>query len=183
MVFQITEQPLFVFAELEIIIFFLAKFDFAPFRAELAIGSALFISEKLFLPNAVVAGLFVFVDSLFVPESLQNFLHTFLVKWIGGRRPSVVLHVELFPKINKLLRDALDEFARRNACLRSRLLHLLAVLIDARQEKNFLAFEPMIPRDHIGENFLVSVTDVRRRVRVIDRRGNKKFFRHWRFNL
>ena len=62
MVFQITEQPLFVFAELEIIIFFLAKFDFAPFRAELAVGSSLFVSEKLFLPNAVVTGLFVFVD-------------------------------------------------------------------------------------------------------------------------
>src|SRR6202040_4156840 len=177
MVFQITEQPLFVFAELEIIIFFLAKFDFAPFRAELAIGSTLLVSEKLFLPNAVVAGLFVFVDSLFVPESLQNFLHTFLVKRVGRRRPSAVLHVELFPKINKLLRDALDELARRNACLRSRLLHFLAVLIHAGQEENFFALEPMIPRDYIGENFFVSVPYVRRRVCVIDRRGDKKFFR------
>ena len=36
----------------------------------------------------------------------------------------------------------------------------------------------MIARDYIGQHFLVSVSDVRRRVRVIDRRGDEKRLWH-----
>ena len=79
--------------------------------------------------------------------------------------------------------DAFDELSRRDALFGSRLLHFLAVLIDAGQKKNFLAFEPMIARDDIGQNFLVGVTDVRRRVCVIDRRSDVEFFRHQRLKL
>src|SRR4029453_7248809 len=39
-------------------------------------------------------------------------------------------------------------------------------------------FHSMIARNHIGQYFLVSVSDVRRRVRVIDRRGYEKCLRH-----
>ena len=97
---------------------------------------------------------------------------------IDRLRPSVVFHIELFPKIDKLLGDAFDEFRWRNARLGRGLLDLLAVLIDAGQIKNFFAFEPMITRDHIGQHFFVSVPDVRRRIRVIDRRGDEKGLRH-----
>jgi hypothetical protein len=64
-----------------------------------------------------------------------------------------------------------------NARLRSRLLHLLAVLIDAGQIKDFFALEPVIARDHVGQHLFVSVPDVRRRVRVIDRRCDVKRLR------
>jgi hypothetical protein len=36
----------------------------------------------------------------------------------------------------------------------------------------------MIPRDYISQHFFISVTDVRRRIRVIDRRGDEKRLRH-----
>src|SRR5216110_3254457 len=36
----------------------------------------------------------------------------------------------------------------------------------------------MVARDHIGQHLLVSVADVRRRIRVIDRRGDEKRLRH-----
>ena len=71
-----------------------------------------------------------------------------------------------------------DEFSWRNAGFRSGLLHLLAVLIDAGQKKHFLTFEPMIARNHIGQHHLVSVPDMRRRVRVIDRCSDEKCLRH-----
>jgi hypothetical protein len=54
----------------------------------------------------------------------------------------------------------------------------LAVLIDTGEEKDVLAFEPVITRDHIGQHFLVSVPDVRRRVGIIDRRRDKKRLWH-----
>ena len=36
------------------------------------------------------------------------------------------------------------------------------MLIDAGEEENLLAFQPMIARDDIGQHFLVGVADVRR---------------------
>jgi hypothetical protein len=65
------------------------------------------------------------------------------------------------------------------------LLNLLAMLVDASKKKNCLPFtisvrfHPLIPRNHIGQHFLVSVSDVGRRVRVIDGRGDEK--RLWHF--
>ena len=94
--------------------------------------------------------------------------------------PRVVFHVELFPKIDKLLRDAFDEFGRRNAFFRGGLLHFLSVLIDAGEKENLLAFQPMITRDDVGQHLFVGVPDVRRRVGVIDRRGDVEGLAHAR---
>src|SRR5205809_4996455 len=126
-----------------------------------------------------MADLFVFVDLALIEESLQNSSNDFLVAIADRLRPIVVLHVECFRKIEKLLRNALDEFSRKNAGFRSGLLHLLAVLIHTGQEKYIFAFQPMIACDHISKHHLVSVPDVRRRVRVIDRGGDEKCLRHW----
>ena len=136
--------------------------DLAPLRTELAIGSAFFVGQELFLADAVVALLFVFVDLLFVVETLQHSLHTFLVQRIGRRGPTVVADVEFLPERDELRRDLINELLRRNARFLGRLLHLLAVLIDAGEEENFIAFQPMITRDDIGQHLLVGVADVRR---------------------
>jgi hypothetical protein len=53
------------------------------------------------------------------------------------------------------------------------------MLIDAGKKKDFFTVKPVIARNHIGQDHLVSVPDVRRRVRVIDRRGDKKCLRHF----
>jgi hypothetical protein len=58
------------------------------------------------------------------------------------------------------------------------LLDLLAVLIDTRQKENLVAFEPMIARNYVSQHFFVGVTDMRGRVRVIDRCCYEKSFRH-----
>ena len=100
-----------------------------------------------------------------------------------GLSPLVIAHVELPPKIDKLLRDIFDELRWRNAGFRSRLLYLLAMLIDTGQKENLVAFEPMIARNYVSQHFFVSVTDVRRRVGVIDRCGDVERFRHRRDKL
>jgi hypothetical protein len=52
------------------------------------------------------------------------------------------------------------------------------VLIDTCQKENFVAFEPMIARDHVGQHLLVSVSDMRRRIGVINRGGDEKGLWH-----
>ena len=76
---QITEEPLFVLRQFEVVILLFAVLDLAPLRAELAIGAAFFIGQELFLADAVIALLFVFVDLLLVVKPLEHSLHTFLV--------------------------------------------------------------------------------------------------------
>ena len=105
-----SKQPFFVLAEFEIIIFFFAKLDLPPFRPEFAVGAAFLIGQELFLANGVITGLFVLVDLSFVEKPLQNSLHDFLVAIPGRLRPVVVLHIQFFPEIEKLLRNLFDEF-------------------------------------------------------------------------
>src|SRR5207245_677737 len=76
---DVRQQPLLVSAQFEVIIFFFAKLELAPLRSEFAIWTAFFVGKKLFLSNAVVAGLFVLVDLAFIEQALQHSLHDFLV--------------------------------------------------------------------------------------------------------
>src|SRR5450432_1195874 len=153
-------------------------FDLSPLRTELAIRPALFVGEELLLADAVVTFLLVFVDSFFVEEALENSLHTFLVRRIGRGGPTIVTDFKFLPKGDESRRDLIDELLGRDARLLRRLLHLLAVLIDAGEEENRVAFQPMITRDDIGEHLLVGMANVRRAVGVVDRGGDVERFGH-----
>ena len=130
-----------------------------------------------------MTGLFVLVDLPRIKQALQNSLNNLFVAVAYCLCPFVVLDIEFSPEIDKLLRRLLDEFSRRNAGFCRRLLDFLSVLIDAGQKENFLTFESMIARNHIGQYFLVSVADMRWRIGVIDRRGDKKRLRHFCVHL
>ena len=136
--------------------------DLTPFGTELAIRAALLVGQELFLADAVVALLFVLVDLPFIVETLEHSLHTFLVQRIGRGRPAVVADFEFFPKRDEFRRDLIDELLRRDAGFLGRLLHFLPVLIDAGEEENLFALQPMITRDDVGQHLFVGVTDVRR---------------------
>src|SRR3954469_8298233 len=101
-----SKQPVFVLLELEVVIFFLAKFELPPFGTEFAVGPALLIGQELFLTNTVVAGLFILVDLAFVVETLQHSLHTFLVQRFRRSRPAIVAHIKLFPERDKFVRES-----------------------------------------------------------------------------
>ena len=177
---EIAEQPIFVLGEPEVVVFFDAMLDLAPFGAELAIGAALFVGQELFLPDAVVALLFVFVDLLFVVETLEHSLHAFLVQRVGRGRPAVVADFEFLPERDEFRRDLIDELLRRDPGFLGRLLHFLPVLIDTGEEKNLFALQPMISRDDVGQHLLVGVTDVWRAVGVVDGGGDVERLWHRR---
>src|SRR5207249_648398 len=102
-ILEISKQPFFVLTELKVVIFLFAKLDLPPLRAEFAVGTTFLVSKKLLLTNRVIPGLFVLVDLAFIEEPLQNSSNDFLVAITDRLRPVVVLHVELFPEIDKLL--------------------------------------------------------------------------------
>jgi len=53
------------------------------------------------------------------------------------------------------------------------------MLIDTGQKENFLSLEPVVARNDIGQHLFVGMTDMRRRIRVIDRRRNEKGLWHF----
>src|SRR5205814_8166085 len=69
---DVSEQPVLMLAQFEIIIFFLAKLDLAPLRAKLAVRPAFLVSQKLFLANRVVTRLFVFINLSGIEKPLQH---------------------------------------------------------------------------------------------------------------
>ena len=123
--------------------------------------------------------MFVCVDLAFVIKALQDAAHDALVTIVRCRRPFIVFNIEFLPRIDKFLGDAFNEFGWGNARFRGGLLHFLPMLINAGEKKYLFAFQPMIPRDHIGQDFFVGMTDVRRRIRVIDGRGDEERLRHF----
>ena len=81
---------------------------------------------------------------------------------IWSSRPTVVSDVEFFPERDEFRVISSTNSAGRDARFLGRLLDLLPVLIDAGEEEDLLALQPMITRDDIGQHLLVGVADVRR---------------------
>src|SRR5437667_3807753 len=98
-----------------IVLFILPNLVHATLGAKLAVLPAFLIRQKLFLANRVVTRLFVFINLSGIEKPLQHSLNDSLVARIDRLRPCVVFHIELFPKIDKLLGDAFDEFRRWKA--------------------------------------------------------------------
>ena len=141
------------------------------------------MQKLLPLPNAVISALRSLIESsgfrpvagcFFIPKALQNGAHTLFVTIIRRRGPAVVFDTELSPQIHKFRGDGIHEFLRRDALLFRGLLDLLPVLINAREEENMIAREPVIAGNDVGEHLLVGMADVRRAIRVIDGGGDEK---------
>ena len=168
------EQPLAVLSQFEEIIFLLDEDDLAPLGSEFPVRPALFIGQKLFLPHAVISGLFRFVKMAGVPEPLEHRLHAVLVDRIDCRGPGVIADAELFPQLNKFGGHPRDKFRRGDALLLRGLLDFLTMLINACEEKNSAAPEPLVTRNRIGEHLFVGMSNVRSAVCVVDRGGDEK---------
>jgi len=83
---------------------------------------------------------------------------------------------ESLPVHRKFIAIVLRRFALR----KSNLLHLLAVLVQTRQEKYLLAEAPPRPGDDVCSDLFIGMAEVRLAVDVINRGGDVKPFAHLR---
>src|SRR5581483_8739448 len=68
---EITQKPILVLAEFEIVILLFALFDHAPLGTEFAIGPAFLVGQELLLSDGIKARLLVLVDLFLVMKALQ----------------------------------------------------------------------------------------------------------------
>src|SRR5438132_5951020 len=90
-------QPSLVLLERKIPVFLLEKNHFTPFRSEFSRFISFLVGEKLFLPDAVVSGIFGFNQFAIFVEELEYLSDGILMPGIGGFSPSIVLNFKLFP--------------------------------------------------------------------------------------
>ncbi|MNL67288.1 hypothetical protein D3C87_1918550 [compost metagenome] len=91
---------------------------------------------------------------------------------VAGADEAVVGDAEGFPDFLGLGGDVVHEGLGRDAGGVRGLLDLVAVLVEAGQEEDLLAAQPVVAREGIGGDLLVGMADVGRRVAVVDGRGD-----------
>src|SRR5581483_10915542 len=101
-----------------------------------------------------------------------DFLRRTMVAFFGGADEVVVrarkpLHHRLEQR-----HVAVQQLPRRDSLAQRGLLHFLPVLVGAGEKKDVIAVQPHEARDRIGGDRLIGVADMRRAVRIGDRRGD-----------
>ena len=92
-----------------------------------------------------------------------------LVPRLGGADEIIIGAVEGLQHLAEHGGVPVRQLNRRDAFLDGRLLHFLAMLVCAGQEKHILALQPRKPRQNIGRNGRVGVADMGHAVGIEDR--------------
>ncbi len=170
-VLQESDQPLLILRQLEKVVGLADLHHLSKNLGPLAIDLIL-VLQKLLGPLTVEAGVLALVDFPFVEQTLQQQLNHSLVPGLCCADVVVVGDIEA---LTQLLIDpghAVTQRLRSDSLPGSRLLHLLAMLVQSGQKMNRITPHPPIPGNGIGQHLFVGVTNMRLPVCIIDRSGD-----------
>src|SRR6185437_2749194 len=86
--------------------------------------------------------------------------------WLGRANDIIRHRIKSLPHGGELRRRAICQKLRRGGFARCRLLHLLAMLVHARDEKRVIAIEALEARDCIGRDPFIGMADMRRPIGI-----------------
>ena len=172
------DEPGLKLRKLEIVVLFGRLGNFAVNFGPGSIGVAILVGQELLLAGGVPVGLLPLVDQALVEELLQELLDDLLVARLGRADVIVVRDVQVTEHALKDRGDLIDEHLGFDAALEGGLLDFLAVLVQTGEEVHLVAAHAHVARDHIGEDFLIGMAEVRRAVGVVDGRGDVERTRH-----
>src|SRR5829696_5658585 len=111
-------------------------------------------------------------------EPAENRLHHLLVSQVGRANEIIEREVELTGKGAPVRCELITIILGLLSLLQRCLLHFLSVLIEPREKKDVVVQAAMPPRDHVRDDFLIRVPQVRLPVDVINRSGDVIAFTH-----
>ncbi len=165
-------------AELEIIIVFLEFDHVSVARIKFAVGQPVFFrQERLFL-GRIKSRVTRLVEMACGLELGQRRLHVFFVPRLGGADEIIIRQVERLRERHPVGRKRVAISLRVLLFRQGRLLHFLAVLVEAREKEDLLTQAAPRPCDDVGNNLLVGMPQMRLPVDVINRGGDVKPFAH-----
>src|SRR6185437_7025111 len=86
--------------------------------------------------------------------------------WLGRANDIIRHRIKSLPHGGELRRRAICQKLRRGGFARCGLLHLLAMLVHARDEQRVIAIEALEARDCIGRDPLIGMADMRRPIGI-----------------
>ena len=95
---------------------------------------------------------------------------------VGGADEAVVSDVQAVPHLFNLCGDAVDILLGADALRARDFLDFLAMFIRSRQEIYVIPHHAFVARDHVGENHVVGVSDMRLAGRVRNGGGDVKLW-------
>ena len=132
---------------------------------------------ELFAARAIPSGVLAAIDGRAAVRGVRlgqprpQFQHPGLVSLLGGANELVILDSEPFPQAAKLRAQLVAVLFRRDTALARDALNVLAMLVIAGEQKRVIALHSFEAPDGVGHQRRVGVAQVRRRVHVIERRG------------
>ena len=123
---------------------------------------------------AVEAGVGALVEVAGVVQVLDERLHPALVLRIRGADEEVVGRLHRRRQPPELRGHAVAELLRRQPGRLGRPRHVAAVLVRAGQEEDVIAALAVVPGQDVGGHGRVRVPEVRVRVHVVDRCGDRE---------
>ena len=126
------------------------------------------LALELLAADAVQARIDVLVDVPVVVDPLQELLDEPFVPLVGRADEEVVLGIYLSRKLAPVLDDVVDVGLRIETLFLGDAVDLGRVLVRAGQEEGLFAPLAMVSYERIGRDRRVRVTDVRRRIDVVD---------------
>ena len=169
---EVLDQPGLELRQLEIVVLFGRLGDLAVDLRPGAVRRPILVREELFLPGRIPVGLLAFVDEALVEKLLEELLDDLLVPRFGRTDIVVVRDIEVAQHALEDCGDLIDQDLRFDAALERRLLDLLAMFVEPGQEVDRASAHAHVAGDHVGEDFLVGMAEVRRAVGVVDGRGD-----------
>ena len=166
------DEPGLKLGKLEVVVLLGRLRDLAVNLGPGSVQVAILIGEELFLAGGVPVGLLPLINQALVEELLQELLHDLLVTRFGRTDIIVVRYVKIAEHALKDRGNLVDEDLGFNATLEGGLLDLLAVLVKTGEKVHLTAAHAHMARDHVGEDFLIGVAEVRRTVGIVDGRGD-----------
>ena len=169
---QEVDQPVLVHLQLEEVV---RLDDLGHLAVELRPGAvriAVLLLQELLLASAVEPTVLAQVDVSLVVQRLEDLGDDRLVAALGRADEIVVRNRQLRQERLELRAHLVGKRLRINALALGALLHLLAVLVGARQEMDFVTHQAPIAGNNVRQHFLIGMAQVRRTVHVIDRGGD-----------
>ena len=144
------------------------------------IGTTVLVGEEGLFAHGVEAAIFGAVEVPGVVELLQDGLHDGLVPRFRGADEIIDGELERAGEVLPILGEFIAVGLRGLAFLVRDLLHLLPVLIEAGEEEYVFTHTAPGARDHVADDLLVGMPEVRLAVDVVDGGGDVVTLAHLR---
>ena len=129
------------------------------------------LADIQLVKDAIGARVAAFVNVTGILRRLKKPCHSPCVARLGGADEEVASEPQILPQRAEGFRNAVGELLRAHSGCLGGALHLLAVLVGARQQESFLTLHAPEAANHVGHHRGIGVAQMRPGIHIVDGSG------------